>query len=160
MAMLQTIWHYLNQTTLIGLLLLVVAVIAARTSWFAYASRSWPTAPARIDHLGLSRGGKRGDQYRLFARYSYAVNGMTCESTRWRFGLAPSGNMHAITLASTEIKPVDPVVFYDPNKPSRSCLVAGLDETTLAIAIIASVIGVTALVGGIRSTHLLAVSNW
>jgi hypothetical protein len=58
--------------------------------------------------------------------------------------------MHAITLASAEIKPVDPVVFYDPNRPSRSCLVVGMDETTLAIAIIASVVGVTALVIGIR----------
>ncbi|MDB6014145.1 MAG: hypothetical protein JWL65_6395 [Gammaproteobacteria bacterium] len=58
--------------------------------------------------------------------------------------------MHAVTLASTEIKPVGPVVFYDPNKPSRSCLVVGVDETTLAIAIIASVVGVTALVAGIR----------
>jgi hypothetical protein len=59
--------------------------------------------------------------------------------------------MAAITLAvSTEIKPIDPVVFYDPNKPGRSCLVVGLGETTLAIPIIFSVIGVTALVAGIR----------
>jgi hypothetical protein len=86
----------------------------------------------------------------LHARYSYAVNGMVYESTRWRFGLGPGGNMHAVTLASTEIKPVDPVVFYDPKKPSRSCLVVGIDETTLATAIIASVIGGTALAAGIR----------
>ena len=58
--------------------------------------------------------------------------------------------MHAVSLASTEIKPVDPVVFYDPNKPSRSCLVAGIDETTLGFAIIATVAGVTLLVIGIR----------
>jgi hypothetical protein len=51
--------------------------------------------------------------------------------------------MHAITLASEEIKPVDPVVFYDPNKPGRSCLVVGIDETTLALAIIASVVGLS-----------------
>jgi hypothetical protein len=58
--------------------------------------------------------------------------------------------MHAITLASTEIKPVDPVVFYDPTKPGRSCLVVGIDETTLGFAIIAFVGGVAALVAGIR----------
>ncbi len=143
-------WHWLNQPTFFGLLLLAGAGVAWRNVWFAYASRSWPTTPARIDHLGLSRGGKRGDQYRLVARYSYAVNGVTYESTRWRFGFGPSGNMHAITLASAGIKPVDPVVFYDPNEPSRSCLVVGIDETTLATAIIASVVGVTALVAGIR----------
>lgn len=50
--------------------------------------------------------------------------------------------MHAITLASAEIKPVDPVVFYDPNKPSRSCLVVGIDGTTLIIGIIASMLAV------------------
>ena len=59
--------------------------------------------------------------------------------------------MYAVSLAaSTEINPVDPVVFYDPNKPSRACLVAGIDETILAMAIIASLSGVTALVAGIR----------
>ena len=143
-------WHWLNQPTFFGLLLLAGAGVTWRNVWFAYASRSWPTTPARIDHLGLSRGGKYGDKYRLVARYSYAVNGVTYESTRWRFGLSPGGDMHAVSLASAEIKPVGPVVFYDPNRPCRSCLVAGIDETTLAIAIIASVVGVTALVAGIR----------
>jgi hypothetical protein len=118
--------------------------------WFAYASLRWPTTPARLDYLGLSGPGRSGG-YRLVARYSYTVNGMSYESTRWRFGSGPSGNMAAITLAvSTEIKPIDPVVFYDPNKPGRSCLVAGLGETTLAVPIIFLVIGVTALVAGIR----------
>jgi hypothetical protein len=143
-------WHWLNPTTVFGLLLLVGGVIAWRNAWFAHASLRWPTTPARIGYLGLSRG-KRTDAYRLVARYSYTVNGMTYESTRWRFGSGPSGNMAAITLAvSTEIKPIDPVVFYDPNGPSRCCLVAGLDETTLAIPIIVSVMGVALLVVGIR----------
>jgi Protein of unknown function (DUF3592) len=110
--------NWLNQLTLVGLLLLAGAGVAWRNVWFAYTSRGWPTAPARIDHLGLSRGGKYGDKYRLVARYSYSVNGTNYESTR--------------------------------NKPGRSCLVAGLDETTLGIAIMASVVGVTALVAGIR----------
>jgi hypothetical protein len=144
----QIIWHSLNQTTLIGLLLLVVALIGSRTAWFAHASLRWPTTPARIDYLGLSRL-KREGEYALIARYSYTVNGITYESTRWRFGASPSGNMAAITLASTQIKPVGPVVFYDPDKPSRSCLVAGLDESALVIPIILLVVGLTVLVDGI-----------
>jgi len=143
-------WHWINQPTVFGLLLLAGAGVAWRNVWFAYASRGWPTTPARIDHLGLHRGGKRGDHYRLVARYSYAVNGITYESTRWRFGLGPGGDMHAITLASTEMKPVDPVVFYDPNRPSRSCLVAGPTETTLSWAIFPSVVGMTLVIVGIR----------
>lgn len=143
-------WHWLNQLTFFGLVALAGAAVAWRTVWFAHASRSWPTTRARIDYLGLRRGGKRGDKYRLVAQYSYVVDGTTYESTRWRFGYGPNGTMHAVSLASAEIKPVDPVVFFDANKPSRSCLVAGIDETTLAFAIIASVVGVTALVAGIR----------
>jgi hypothetical protein len=66
-------------------------------------------------------------------------------------GLGSSGNIPAITLAvSTQIKRIDPVVFYDPNRPGRCCFVAGPDDTILAIAVIFSVVGVTALVAGIR----------
>ena len=144
-------WHWPNQLTFFGLAALAGAAVAWRTVWFAHASRSWPTTRARIDYLGLRRGGKRGDKYRLVAQYSYVVNGTTYESTHWRFGHGPNGTMYAVSLAaSTEINPVDPVVFYDPNKPSRACLVAGIDETILAMAIIASLSGVTALVAGIR----------
>jgi hypothetical protein len=61
--------------------------------------------------------------------------------------------MPAITLAvSTQIKPIDPVVFYDPDKPDRSCLVAGSDEITLAIPIAASILAVGLLVFGIVGT--------
>jgi hypothetical protein len=63
--------------------------------------------------------------------------------------------MPAITLAvSAEIKPIDPVVFYDPNKPNLSCLVAGLDETTLAIPIVCSVMGMVLIIVGIRQCCL------
>lgn len=51
---------------------------------------------------------------------------------------------------STQIKPIEPVVLQDPDKSGRSCLVAGLDGTTLAIPIIASVMGVAALLAGIQ----------
>jgi hypothetical protein len=58
--------------------------------------------------------------------------------------------MPAITLAvSTQIKPIDPVVFYDPDRPDRSCLVAGPDEMTLGVPIVASILAVGLLVLGI-----------
>lgn len=142
-------WHWLNQSTFFGVLLLVAAGVGWRTVWFAHASKTWPTTPAWICHLGLRRVGKRGDKYRLVAQYSYVVNGLTYESTRWRFGSSPGGDMYAVSLGSAEIKPVDPIVFYDPNRPSRSCLVAGIDEPILAMATMASVLGVTVLVAGI-----------
>jgi hypothetical protein len=51
---------------------------------------------------------------------------------------------------STQISPIDPVAFYDPQNPSRSCLVAGLDKTTFAAPIITSLVAVMLLVDGIR----------
>jgi hypothetical protein len=51
---------------------------------------------------------------------------------------------------SAQISPSRPVAFYDPQNPSRSCLVAGLDKTTLAAPIISSLMAVMLLVGGIR----------
>lgn len=62
---------------------------------------------------------------------------------RWRFGIVTGMNRPVLAHAmSTQIKPIDPVVFYDPHAPGRSCLVTGSEETTLSVAIIGSVIGV------------------
>jgi hypothetical protein len=85
------------------------------------------------------------------ARYSYTVNGVTYESTRWRFGSFMSMSHRDVDQAmSTEIKPINPVVFYDPHKHSRSCLVAGPNEMTLVGPIVGSVLVVALLVFGIR----------
>lgn len=45
----------------------------------------------------------------------------------------------------TQIKPINPVVFYDPRKPDRSCLVAGPTEMTLVGPIVGSVLVVALL---------------
>ena len=143
--------HWLNQATIGGLLLLLAAGIAWRAAWFAHCSRRWPTTPARLHYLGMSGPGKSGRTYLPAARYSYPVNGVAFESTRWRFGAITAASKRQLAHAmSTEIKPIDPVVFYDPRKPSRSCLVTGAEEVTLSAAIIGSLIGIGLLVVGIR----------
>jgi hypothetical protein len=53
-------------------------------------------------------------------------------------------------MMSTEIRPIDPVVFYDPRNPARCCLVAGPDELTLPLPIIGSVAGLALLTVGVR----------
>jgi hypothetical protein len=142
-------WHLLNETTVFGLLLLSIVPFAWREAWFAYASRRWPTTPARLHYLGMSGpGGTEG--YAPAARYSYTVDGLTYESTRWRFGGTAKVTPGPAQEMSMEIKPIGPVVFYDPHKPSRSCLVAGPGETTLPGAILFSIVGLTLVVVGIR----------
>lgn len=142
-------WHWLSQPTVFGLVFLTLAGIAWRNVWFAYASRRWPTTPARLHYLGMSGpGGSEG--YAPTARYSYTVDGVTYESTRWRFGSTAKVIAGLANEMSTAIKPIDPVVFYDPHKPSRSCLVTGPGDTTLPGAIFLSIVGMTLVVVGTR----------
>jgi hypothetical protein len=92
----------------------------------------------------------RSGSYSPAARYSYTVDGVTYESARWRFGGAGMNRQDLSHAMSTDIKPIDPVAFYDPERPGRSCLVAGLDEATFALPIILSLMAATALVGEMR----------
>ena len=142
-------WHWIDGSTIFCLVVLAAAGIGWRNVWFAYASRRWPTTSARLHYLGISDPGG-GGRCEPAVRYSYTVDGATYESTRWRFGSSQMSRQALADAMSTQIKPIDPVVFYDPNKPARSCLVAGLDEKTLAIPIIASAMALLALVAKIR----------
>jgi hypothetical protein len=64
-------------------------------------------------------------------RYSYTVNGVTYESKRWRFGsFMPMTRRNVEQSLATQIKPIDPLVFYDPHNPGRSCLVPGPNRKT------------------------------
>jgi hypothetical protein len=53
-------------------------------------------------------------------------------------------------MMSTQIGPIDPVVFYDPRNPALGCLVAGPDELTLLLPIMGSVAGLALLTVGVR----------
>ena len=146
-------WHLLNETTVFGLVLLAIAPFAWREAWFAYASRSWPTTIARLHYIGPTVPRMADEGSTPGARYSYTVNGVTYESTRWRFGSFMSMSRRDVEQAlSTQIKPINPVVFYDPGKPSRSCLVAGPNEMTLVGPIVGSVFVVALLFFGLHGT--------
>jgi hypothetical protein len=147
-ASIQMMWHWLNVPTAFGLLLLAMAGAAWRNVWFAYASQRWATAPAQLHFLGMS-GPRRSGNYLPTARYSYTVNGMTYESTRWSFGTLGIRKQSLAREMRTQIRRIDPVAYYDPQNPSRSCLVAGFDNTTFATPIITSLMAVMLLVDGI-----------
>ena len=146
-------WHLLNQTTVFGLLLLALAPFAWREAWFAYASRGWPTAAARLHYIGLAVPRMSDDGPLPGARYSYTVNGVTYESKRWRFGSFMSLTRQQVEQSlATQIDPISPLVFYDPHNPGRSCLVPGPNEMTLVGPIVASLLAVGLLVFGAFGT--------
>jgi hypothetical protein len=149
----QVMSHILNDTTFVGMLLFALVPFAWREAWLAYASRGWPTTAARLHYIGAAVPRMSDDGPLPSARYSYTVNGVTYESKRWRFGsFMPMTRRDVEQTLAREIKPIDPVVFYDPHKPGRSCLVPGPNEMTLFGPIVASILAVGLLVFGIVGT--------
>jgi len=139
-------WHLLNERTFWGVGFIAMSLLAWRQACFAYASKRWPTTSARLHFAGPY---PDGDSHVPKARYTYTVHGVTYESTRWRFGsFMPLTRGLAADAVTRELDALTPVVFYDPEKPSRSCLVAGLNLVTLTTPILACALGVALLVLG------------
>lgn len=113
--------------------LLGLALYTARLAWFASASRGWPTAPGRMLYSTVyALPGKRPTG--TYVHYSYVVNGVAYESKRLRFGLFPPGEYHIALSRLSTLQGRAPLrVFYDPKRPSRACLLTGLNELTFAL---------------------------
>lgn len=117
---------------LLSLGLLTLALYTTRLAWFASASRSWPSTPGRMLYSGVDRG--RGDfPTRSYVHYSYVVDGKTYESRRLRFGLFPSGDPMSISELHALQGKGRLRVYYDPKKPSRSCLLTGINPLTFTV---------------------------
>ena len=118
---------------IVSLGLLGLALYTARLAWFAWASRSWPTAPGRMLYSAIhSAQGKIPTGTHV--HYSYVVDGVAYESKRLRFGLFPPREYHvALSELSGLQRPGKLRVFYDPRKPSRACLLTGINELTFAL---------------------------
>lgn len=117
----------------VSLGLLGLALYTARQAWFAWASRRWPTTTGRMLYSAIYRG-EGESPTGTHVHYSYAVEGAAYESKRLRFGLFPPGEYHvALAELSTLHRPGGLRVYYDPKKPSRACLLTGMNELTFAL---------------------------
>jgi hypothetical protein len=117
----------------VSLGLLALAIYAARLAWFAGASRRWPTTAGRMLYSAVSAA--KGDISKgTYVHYSYVVEGIAYESKRLRFGFFPPGEYHAALSELSRLQRSGQVrVFYDPKKPSRACLLTGMNELTFAL---------------------------
>jgi Protein of unknown function (DUF3592) len=113
--------------------LLVLAIYTARLAWFASASRRWPTTSGRMLYSAIHRA--KGDlPTGTLVHYSYVVDGVAYESKRLRFGLFPPGQYSAALSELNRLQRLGKVqVFYDPRRPSRACLLTGINELTFAM---------------------------
>jgi Protein of unknown function (DUF3592) len=134
--------HIVNVVTLVGMVALALGLYGSWHAWYAYTSRRWPKTAGRLIYSGVYSAAGAPPVHAPSVRYTYAVNGITYESTRLRFGgTNPFSHRLAISEVTTEIDPVNPAVYFDPNNPRRACLITGPNEWTVVGPVFALLLG-------------------
>jgi hypothetical protein len=126
----------------LGFGLMALALYVARVARFASASRRWPTVAGRMlySHVDQPKGHGAASTH---VHYSYVVDGVTFESKRLRFGFYPSSNYGVSVSELRRLQGSGKLrVYYDPRKPSRSCLLAGINELTFMLPFLLLVLSV------------------
>jgi hypothetical protein len=113
--------------------LLTLALYTGRLAWLAWSSRNWPTVPGRMLYSAI-RPGRGGVPTGTYVHYSYVVDGVAYESKRLRFGLFPPREYQIALSQLDRLQRAGKLrVYYDPKKPSRACLLTGMNELTFAL---------------------------
>jgi len=88
--------------------------------------------------------------YAPTVRYQYTVSGVLYESTRLRFG-ALNNFSYSMTVSELQTSTGSSTiaVYYDPRRPTRSCLTPGTNEWTLVAPILILIFGAGVLGLGI-----------
>jgi hypothetical protein len=128
--------------TVLGLLAVGGSFYAAWNAWYAYVSRSWPSAPGRLISGGLYVAPGIPQGYGTRVHYSYSVEGTPYECRRLRFGSAnPFSELLTRSDLMSAVSRSPLLVYYDPRSPSRACLLPGPNEGSLAIPILLGLLG-------------------
>lgn len=119
-------------------------------SWFAFVSLRWPTIAGRLISGGVYTAPGFPATYDVRIRYEYSVGGVTYESERIRFGgINPFSYQSAASELAKLMESGRLVVRYDPDRPGRSCLIAGWNEWTLTAPLFLFIFGVTIIGVGV-----------
>ena len=120
----------------LGLLVACGSIYGAWNAWYAYASRSWPSVPGRLISGGLDAPPGIPQMYGARIHYSYAVEGNAYECRRLRFGSTnPFSELLTRSDLMSAVSRSPLLVYYDPRRPYRACLLPGPNEWTLAIPV-------------------------
>jgi hypothetical protein len=140
----------INIISAFGLAAVLGSAYASWHAWFAFASRRWPTVPGRVLLAGVYNMDGLPPVHAPHVRYQYAVDGITYESTRLRFGGgSPFSHESARSDIRSGFSSGDLRVYYDARNPKRACLIPGPNEWTLALPILLLIIGGVALTAGV-----------
>lgn len=109
-----------------GFVLLGRGLLTAHRSARAAA---WPTAPATITKLEVREVPGDGTTYKVEVWYTYTVDGVAYEGSRFAFGYWGSEDREPQDAIYRRLKGAESVhVRYDPANPAESCLSFGLDR--------------------------------
>jgi len=126
----------------LGLLVVAGSIYSAWNAWYAYASRTWPSVPGRLISGGLDVAPGLPQMYGTRIHYSYVVEGSAYECRRLRFGSAnPFSELLTRSDLMSAVLRLPLLVYYDPRRPYRACLLPGPNEWTLAIPIGLGLVG-------------------
>lgn len=124
------------KTALITTAFVVVSLAAiffgVRNVFHSRETNSWPFVPGRVvssEVVQTRCGGKNAFEPRV--QYEYEINEAIYRSNRISFDASCYGNREAASRATKELwVGVKVAVYYSPDDPSRSVLVAGAGEAT------------------------------
>lgn len=156
----QTIYRPRRRTTAEGALaagviflgLGVWSVVShAENTFYGWSSRNWPKVRGTIVRSWLDEyiSTKGGHSFEVRAVYAYKVGGIRYENDKIKFstqltgGDRPYGEQELARIAPAG-QPRD--VYYDPDRPSRSCLIPGV--SAYYYTIFPFVTGLFFLIGG------------
>jgi len=117
------------------------AVPPAREIWYAYESRTWPSAQGLIGPAQVVRGSRGGSIPKV--TYAYVVDNHGYVGNRLQFGYVNGSAEWAESVVSSF--PVGPVkVYYSPSAPHESVLFVDalrLETYVFALALLATLGG-------------------
>ncbi len=129
-----------------------VALDGPREIWETAASYSWPTVMARIEAVEVNRSSSAPwaearatkIQYYTHVKYVYQVGTEIYTGTRIHAIKSSSLMSRAHEMKRQFSEGATVPVYYDPNDPSRSVLIPGLNVTTAGVVVIILALGAVA----------------
>lgn len=98
--------------------------------------QAWPTTTGRVVSTRVEQVSDDGKmKYYPVIRYSYAVNDVTFESERYKFGSTRRSKRAAEQLCGSFATGSDVKVYYDPARPSEAVLVVPSAGGAIALGI-------------------------
>lgn len=125
--------------TLIGLVGIAITLIGAYLIYKGYKSAFWPDVIGEITEIGIKDDSDSdGACFTPTIKYEYEANGIKYSGNSWHFNFMKS--FAKVNDAQKYIESyslgMKVKVFYEPDKPATSVLIASIDASAIAFALV------------------------